>query len=222
MELLNLEQINKSVQKTYSKWVAEVIFAPITGGEFFQLLLQAHNSKLWVQKPLCCFTPEYQSHLQLYWTQAPFNTVHDIERVKKDSDIYTLIYLSCEDKEYIEELRKWKTAAIKTPAFDAIRNFTKIKNDSWYRSMTDDLGTQIKYYDIVIEYFNPTNRYYELCKLLKMEPDLNFYCWAWIGYLTWQKVFLKSDTSKNKINKTIKYLKQELPKGYSGWTYKNF
>ena len=91
MELLNLEQINKSVQKTYSKWVAEVIFAPITGGEFFQLLLQAHNSKLWVQKPLCCFTPEYQSHLQLYWTQAPFNTVHDIERVKKDSDIYTLI-----------------------------------------------------------------------------------------------------------------------------------
>ena len=88
--------------------------------------------------------------------------------------------------------------------------------------MTDDLTTCTEYYDIIIEYFNPTNRYYELCKLLKMEPDLNFYCWAWVGYLTWQKVFLKSDNSKNKINKTIKYLKQELPKGYSGWTYKNF
>ncbi len=236
MQQLNLEQINKKdlkiykshlrkFNKTYTRQIdliAEVVFTPIAGGEFFQLLLLAHNSELWVQKPLCCFTPEYQSYMYWVWHMLPLNTVHDIERVKKDSDMYMLIYLSCEDKEYIEELRKWKTAAIKTPAFESIRNFSKNKKDIWHRSMTDDLSTCTEYYDIIIDYFNPSENYNELCKLLKMEPDIEFYNWAWIGYLTWQKVFLKSDNSKNKINKTIKYLKEELPKGYRTWTYKNF
>ncbi len=220
-----MEQINKKFPKIYDDWVAEVVFAPITGGEFFQLLLQAHNSELWVQRPLCCFTPEYQSYLGRFegWKGSiPFNTVHTIERVKRDCSKYILVYLSCSDIEYINELRKWKSAAIKTPAFEAIRNFRSVKQKSWHRSITDDLSTQIEHYDVIIKYFNPIENYYELCSILKMQPDIDFYKWAWIGYLTWQKVFLKSNTNKNKINKTIKYLKEELPKGYKGWTYKSF
>ena len=53
-------------------------------------------------------------------------------------------------------------------------------------------------------------------------PDINFYCWAWIGYLLWQTRYIKNKEDSDRIKNTIANLKARLPKGYNGWTYKNF
>ena len=197
--------------------IVVLLYPPGAGGEFLSFLLMAHDSTLWKQKPLCCFLPEYSSINNWFRNGSPFDIIHDANFKKRAGEL--VINISC-DRKYLTELKEVKAKSIESKSIQALLDFDA--DDLWNQSLIKDILITEDKHTIIIDYFNPSENYNELCKLLKIKPDFHFYCWAWVGYLTWQKVFLKSDYSKNKLNNTIKHLKNHLPKGYNRWTYKNF
>ena len=186
-------------------------------GEFFSFLILAHESPLWKQRPLCCWLPEYNTLWKSVRNNIAAHKTHSaVNFYIRDTSI-PIVHLIC-DIPYLTRLRPNKAKLLR--GVDALKDYNIRKGHiDWF---LEDYEDHTNVYDVEIDYFNPTDNYYKLCSVLKMKPDINFYCFAWLGYLVFTKVFIKNSRDMNMVDNTIKKLKKELPKGYNGWTYKNF
>ena len=186
-------------------------------GEFFSFLILAHESPLWKQRPLCCWLPEYNTLWKSVRNNIAAHKTHSAVNFYIRDKSIPIIHLVC-DIPYLTRLRPNKARLLR--GVDALKDYNIRKGHIDY--FLEDYEDHTNVYDVEINYFNPTDNYYDLCKVLKMKPDINFYCFAWLGYLVFTKVFIKNSRDMNMVDNTIKKLKKELPKGYNGWTYKNF
>ena len=209
-------QINKPDYKPLGRPAFGVVYSMGAAGEFFLFLLLAHKSPLWKQRLLCCWTPEYHTLFRMVRNKIPVHITHSADNFYIRDTTIPLIRIDC-DIEYIKRLRKTKGEILNILAWERTKDVL-IDDDDELPLYKDDR----KLYTNIIKYFDPATGYYELCKTLQMTPDFNFYCWAWAGYLTWQLRYIKNKQDGVKVVNTINNLKSQLPKGYNGWTYKNF
>ncbi|MBT7236262.1 MAG: hypothetical protein HN866_01670 [Gammaproteobacteria bacterium] len=195
-----------------------IAFRVAAGGEFFSFLLLAHNSTLWKQRPLCCWHPEYHTIFRKVRNNTPICIIHSSENLYLRDTSIPIIHLDC-DLDFLIRLRQVKGKAIHSKNWRMWQNKGNHKADTELAIYKEK---DRKVFSNTINYFDPTKNYYDLCNTLKMTPDINFYCWAWIGYLLWQTRYIKNKEDSDRIKNTIANLKARLPKGYNGWTYKNF
>ena len=214
-DLVDIKNQN-TLRKPPKKPIFGISYRMGAGGEFFLFLLLAHDSPLWEQRPLACWHPEYHTLFKQVRNKIPIHITHSAINFYIRDVTIPLIYIDC-NLDYLIRLRKSKGKAIDIVNWKRADDIL-LDDDEELPLYKDDR----KLYTNVINYFDPATGYYELCKTLQMTPDFYFYCWAWAGYLTWQLRYIKNKQDGVKVLNTINNLKLQLPKGYNGWTYKNF
>ena len=186
-------------------------------GEFFSFLILAHESPLWKQRPLCCWLPEYNTLWKSVRNNIAVHKTHSAVNFYIRDKSIPIIHLVC-DIPYLTRLRPNKARLLR--GVDALKDYNIRKGHIDY--FLEDYEDHTNVYDVEINYFNPTDNYYDLCKVLKIKPDFNFYCYAWLGYLVFTKVFIKNNRDMAMLDNAIKKLKSQLPEGYNACTNKNF
>ena len=183
-----MDQTKKSELKIYS----EVLYAPGAGGEFFSLLLESHKSDHWTRIPLCCFDWHYYNY-NYFHSDVRTRQIRPIHRISY-SRLSPVVFLKA-PMDYIIDIRKKKSSRL-----------NHLHDKQWLEDNTEDDIASEDFADVTISHLDPLKNYYKMCDMMEMEPDIEFYSWAWWNYLGIQHILLNKEY--NYIEKVRNNLKE--------------
>ena len=97
--------------------------------------------------------------------------------------------------DYIIDIRKKKSSRL-----------NHLHDKQWLEDNTEDDIASEDFADVTISHLDPLKNYYKMCDMMEMEPDIEFYSWAWWNYLGIQHILLNKEY--NYIEKVRNNLKE--------------